>query len=173
MQIRLPNPFMAKVYVYPHYSVNTPKTPTPSMQVALQPQPFVYPGMQIQHATRLMREVCALRHLSINTEKSYLHSRPPGLAQVGGARAGAHRHGEAPWTVAVIVVRTLIGAARRCARRGERGAGSAHNQVGRLSAIADIVPKSADGQELPYADPLARGCGRREEQSPRRPDWLR
>ena len=29
--------------------------------------------MQIQHATRLMREVCALRHLSINTEKSYAH----------------------------------------------------------------------------------------------------
>ena len=29
--------------------------------------------MQIQHATRLMREVCALRHLSINTEKSYTH----------------------------------------------------------------------------------------------------
>jgi integron integrase len=29
--------------------------------------------MQINHATRLMREVCALRHLSINTEKSYIH----------------------------------------------------------------------------------------------------
>jgi len=29
--------------------------------------------MQIQHAIRLMREVCALRHLSINTEKSYTH----------------------------------------------------------------------------------------------------
>jgi len=68
MQIRLLNPFMPEVYVYPHHSVNTPKTPTPSMQVALQPQPFVYPGMQIQHATRLMREVCALRHVSMNTE---------------------------------------------------------------------------------------------------------
>ena len=30
--------------------------------------------MLIQHATRLMREVCALKHLSINTEKTYIHS---------------------------------------------------------------------------------------------------
>ena len=37
------------------------------------PQPFVYQGMLIQDATRLMREVCALRHLSINTEESYTH----------------------------------------------------------------------------------------------------
>jgi hypothetical protein len=29
--------------------------------------------MQIQHATRAVREVCALRHLSINTEKTYTH----------------------------------------------------------------------------------------------------
>ena len=29
--------------------------------------------MLIQHATRLMREVCALKHLSINTENSYTH----------------------------------------------------------------------------------------------------
>jgi site-specific recombinase XerD len=29
--------------------------------------------MQIQHAMRLVREVCALRHLSINTEKTYTH----------------------------------------------------------------------------------------------------
>jgi|ERR1044071_131837 hypothetical protein len=36
-------------------------------------QPFVYQRMQIQNAIRLMREVCALRHLSINTEKSYIH----------------------------------------------------------------------------------------------------
>ena len=34
---------------------------------------FVYPDMLIHHATRLMRETCALRHLSINTEKSYTH----------------------------------------------------------------------------------------------------
>jgi integrase len=27
--------------------------------------------MLIQHATRLMREVCALRHLSVNTDRSY------------------------------------------------------------------------------------------------------
>src|SRR5664279_1144885 len=43
------------------------------IHVASQVPPFVYQGMQIQHATRLMREVCALRHLSINTEKSYTH----------------------------------------------------------------------------------------------------
>src|SRR5689334_20200768 len=29
--------------------------------------------MQIQNAIRLIREVCALRHLSLNTEKSYCH----------------------------------------------------------------------------------------------------
>ena len=29
--------------------------------------------MQILHAIRLMRETCALRHLSINTEKTYTH----------------------------------------------------------------------------------------------------
>jgi site-specific recombinase XerD len=29
--------------------------------------------MQIQHAIRLMREVCMLRHLSVNTEKTYTH----------------------------------------------------------------------------------------------------
>jgi Phage integrase, N-terminal SAM-like domain len=36
-------------------------------------QPFVYRNMQIYHATRLLQEVCALRHLAINTEKAYLH----------------------------------------------------------------------------------------------------
>src|ERR1039458_7242594 len=48
MQIRLPNPFMAKVYVCPRYSVNTPKKPTPPparpAQVASPYQPFVYRG---------------------------------------------------------------------------------------------------------------------------------
>jgi len=29
--------------------------------------------MQILHAIRLMRETCALRHLSINTEKTYTY----------------------------------------------------------------------------------------------------
>jgi hypothetical protein len=29
--------------------------------------------MQTHHAIRLMRDVCALRHLSINTEKTYTH----------------------------------------------------------------------------------------------------
>ena len=29
--------------------------------------------MQIQHAIRLLREACALRHLSINTENTYTH----------------------------------------------------------------------------------------------------
>jgi hypothetical protein len=64
---------MAEVYVYPHHSVNTPKNPPPSIQVASQPQPFVYQGMLIQHATRLMREVCARNHLAINTEQSYTY----------------------------------------------------------------------------------------------------
>src|SRR5271169_7032826 len=51
-----------------------PKIPTPPLDPSRVPyQPFVYHGMQIHHATRLMREVCALRHLSINTEKSYTH----------------------------------------------------------------------------------------------------
>jgi hypothetical protein len=29
--------------------------------------------MQIQHAIRLMREVCVFRHLSVNTLKTYTH----------------------------------------------------------------------------------------------------
>jgi integron integrase len=36
-------------------------------------QPFVYRNMQIYHATRLLQEVCALRHLAISTEKTYVH----------------------------------------------------------------------------------------------------
>jgi hypothetical protein len=47
--------------------------PTPLDPSRVPPQPFVYHGMQIHYATRLMREVCALRHLSINTEQSSLH----------------------------------------------------------------------------------------------------
>ena len=66
---------MPELYVHPHHSVNTQNThPTAwRIQIASQVQPFVYQGMQIHHATRLMREVCALKHLSINTEKSYIH----------------------------------------------------------------------------------------------------
>ena len=63
-------------YVPRHHSVNTRFYPPPPLgryRSLLQVQPFVYQGMQIHHATRLMREVCALRHLSINTEKSYTH----------------------------------------------------------------------------------------------------
>ena len=52
---------------------NYPPPTTWPIQIASQVQPFVYQGMQIHHATRLMREVCALQHLSINTEKSYIH----------------------------------------------------------------------------------------------------
>lgn len=59
------------------------------IQVASQGQPFVYQGMQIQRATRLMREVCALRHLSINTENIEGQQGPGGaLPQVPD---GAHR----------------------------------------------------------------------------------
>ena len=65
-----------------------PPSPQP-IQVASQGQPFVYQGMQIQRATRLMREVCALRHLSINTENI------EGQQGTGGALPqvpdGAHR----------------------------------------------------------------------------------
>ena len=39
----------------------------------LQEQPFVYHGMQLQHVMRLIREVCAVRHLSINTESTSTH----------------------------------------------------------------------------------------------------
>jgi len=52
---------------------STPKNTHPLDPSRVPYLPFVYHGMQIHHATRLMREVCALRHLSINTEKSYIH----------------------------------------------------------------------------------------------------
>ncbi len=52
---------------------STPENTHPHDPSRVPPQPFVYPGILIQHATRLIREVCALKHLSINTEKTYIH----------------------------------------------------------------------------------------------------
>ena len=38
----------------------------------LHDQPFAYPAIQIQHAIRLLRETCALQHLALNAEQSYV-----------------------------------------------------------------------------------------------------
>ena len=55
-----------------------PRIPTPLDPSRVPTQPFVYPGMLIQHDNyRLMREVCALKHFSINTEKTYTHLAGP------------------------------------------------------------------------------------------------
>jgi hypothetical protein len=68
-----PKPFHARrLRAFPPSSQH-PQYPPPLDTSRVPSQPFVYHGMQIHHATRLMRQVCALKHLSINTEKSYIH----------------------------------------------------------------------------------------------------